>query len=57
MESDILKTLITFFKGLLYGISNLIPGLSGGTMAVITGVYEKLIKSKVVVVRLWIIKI
>lgn len=45
MLKKILETLITFVKGLLFGISNLIPGLSGGTMAVITGVYEKLIGS------------
>lgn len=34
-----------FFKGMLFGIANLIPGVSGGTIAVVTGVYEKLIDS------------
>ena len=32
-------------KGALFGIANIIPGVSGGTIAVITGVYEKLLYS------------
>ncbi|MGM5487726.1 MAG: DUF368 domain-containing protein [Nanobdellota archaeon] len=31
-----------FFKGLMMGISDIIPGVSGGTMALILGVYERL---------------
>ena len=31
------------FYGLVIGISNVIPGVSGGTMAVVFGIYEKLI--------------
>ncbi|MDK2886068.1 MAG: putative rane protein [Thermosipho sp. (in: thermotogales)] len=34
-----------FFGGILMGIANLIPGISGGTMAVITGIYNDLIIS------------
>ena len=34
----------TFF-GILIGIANIIPGLSGATVALILGVYEKLINS------------
>lgn len=34
-----------FIKGCLFGIANIIPGVSGGTIAVITGVYEKLLDS------------
>lgn len=34
-----------FFQGVLIGIANIIPGLSGGTVAVIIGVYSKLIDS------------
>jgi len=34
-----------FFKGLLMGICDLIPGISGGTIALITGIYERLINS------------
>jgi len=32
-----------FIKGALFGIANIIPGVSGGTIAVITGIYEKLL--------------
>ena len=35
--------IINFFKGIIIGISNVIPGVSGGTMAVSMGIYEKLI--------------
>ncbi len=34
-----------FFKGLLIGIAQTIPGISGGTIAFITGIYERLIGS------------
>lgn len=37
--------ILNFFKGLIVGIANIIPGLSGGTMAVSFGIYEKLIGS------------
>ncbi len=40
-----MKYLILILKGMLFGIANLIPGVSGGTMAVITGVYEEFIDS------------
>ena len=40
---------MTFFmdtiKGMLIGIANIIPGVSGGTMAVSLGIYDKLIGS------------
>ena len=38
-----MKYLINFFKGLAIGIATLVPGVSGGTMAVILGVYDDLI--------------
>lgn len=38
-----MKKLFTFLKGILLGTAVLIPGFSGGTMAVILGIYEKLI--------------
>ena len=38
-----MKYLINVLKGAVVGIANIIPGVSGGTMAVITGIYEKLI--------------
>ncbi|MCI4669333.1 MAG: DUF368 domain-containing protein [Bacteroidia bacterium] len=34
-----------FFKGLAIGAANVIPGVSGGTIALITGIYDKLINS------------
>ncbi|MBR4123217.1 MAG: DUF368 domain-containing protein [Clostridia bacterium] len=34
-----------FFKGLLIGLGAIIPGLSGGTMAVITNSFEEILKS------------
>jgi len=37
------ETLIIFFKGLFMGVADIIPGVSGGTIALITGIYERLI--------------
>ena len=34
-----------FIKGMVIGIANIIPGVSGGTLAVILGIYDKLITS------------
>ncbi len=34
-----------FFKGMGVGAANVIPGVSGGTIALITGIFEKLINS------------
>lgn len=34
---------MNFLKGFLVGIANVIPGVSGGTLAIICGVYEKII--------------
>ncbi len=34
-----------FFKGLAMGAANVIPGVSGGTIAFITGIYQRLIDS------------
>ncbi|MEO1587703.1 MAG: DUF368 domain-containing protein, partial [Bacteroidota bacterium] len=41
-----MKSIITLFlKGLAIGAANVIPGVSGGTIALVTGVYERLINS------------
>ena len=40
-----MQYLFIFLKGLMMGAADLIPGVSGGTIALITGVYEKLLKS------------
>jgi len=37
--------LATFLKGLAMGAANVIPGVSGGTIALITGIYERLINA------------
>jgi putative membrane protein len=37
--------LILFLKGMGMGVANVIPGVSGGTIALITEIYEDLIKS------------
>jgi putative membrane protein len=40
-----IATLKLFLKGGVIGIANIIPGVSGGTMAVVLGIYEPLIES------------
>lgn len=35
--------ILNIFKGALMGAANVIPGVSGGTMALLTGIFEKLI--------------
>ena len=34
-----------YLKGVFMGIAEIIPGVSGGTIAFITGIYEELINS------------
>ena len=35
--------LATFLNGFAMGAANVVPGVSGGTIALITGIYERLI--------------
>ena len=35
----------TFLKGAVIGGSMLLPGLSGGTLAILLGIYDRLIKA------------
>lgn len=37
------KIILIYFKGVAMGLADLIPGVSGGTIAFITGIYERLI--------------
>ena len=37
--------MINFFKGMLMGTADVVPGISGGTLALITGIYERLINA------------
>ena len=39
------STLILALKGMMMGIAEVVPGVSGGTIAFITGIYERLINS------------
>lgn len=39
------QKILIFLKGILMGICDLIPGISGGTIAFITGIYERLINA------------
>jgi len=41
----LVKTLIYIFCGFCVGAADLVPGISGGTMALILGIYEDLIKA------------
>jgi putative membrane protein len=40
-----IDTIKLILKGGIIGIANIIPGVSGGTMAVVLGIYEKLIEA------------
>jgi len=40
-----IKTLFNFVRGLLIGIAEVIPGVSGGTIALITGIYNRLLNN------------
>ena len=40
-----LKVIKEFFQGVAIGIANVIPGFSGGTMAIIFNVYERIINA------------
>lgn len=40
-----MKYIIDLLKGMVIGVSNIIPGVSGGTMAVVMGIYDKIIHS------------
>jgi putative membrane protein len=36
---------ILFVKGMVVGVANIIPGVSGGTLAVVLGIYDRLIEA------------
>ncbi|TKJ17099.1 DUF368 domain-containing protein [Candidatus Woesearchaeota archaeon B3_Woes] len=40
---NILETFLVMLRGFFMGIADIIPGVSGGTIALITGIYSKLI--------------
>ena len=45
MKNKVLKYLLITARGLAMGAADIIPAVSGGTIALITGIYEKLILS------------
>lgn len=46
MSSDPFKSrVITFLKGMAMGAADIVPGVSGGTIALISGIYERLIRA------------
>ncbi|MDD2387503.1 MAG: DUF368 domain-containing protein [Bacteroidales bacterium] len=40
---NIKEAVVVFFKGMGMGAANVVPGVSGGTIALITGIFERLI--------------
>jgi putative membrane protein len=46
-----IKTLFNFVRGVLIGIAEVIPGVSGGTIALITGIYNRLLDNADLVFR------
>ena len=45
MDLDIKEMILIFLKGLFMGSADIVPGVSGGTIALITGIYERLINA------------
>lgn len=45
MRNDVKKDLILMLKGFIIGSSMSVPGISGGTMAILLGIYDQLIRS------------
>jgi putative membrane protein len=43
MKLDIKESLLIFIRGFIMGCADSIPGISGGTIALITGIYDRLI--------------
>jgi len=40
-----MRYFILYLKGMLMGAADLVPGVSGGTLALITGIYKELLQS------------
>lgn len=40
-----MKYLLTYFKGMAMGAADVVPGVSGGTIAFITGILDTLLES------------
>ncbi len=44
-NKGIKETITIFLKGFVMGMADIVPGISGGTIALITGIYERLIRA------------
>ncbi len=44
-RTRLLESVILFLKGIVVGVANIIPGVSGGTIAVIVGVFDRLVEA------------
>lgn len=40
-----MEAMMAFLKGILIGIANIIPGVSGGTVALLLGIYQRLVEA------------
>ena len=40
-----IKNVLVFFKGFAMGLANVIPGVSGGTIALLAGIYQRFINA------------
>ena len=45
MKQSTKEHIITYLKGFAMGVADVVPGVSGGTIALITHIYERLIKA------------
>lgn len=45
MNFNLYEAFLIFIRGFLMGSADIVPGVSGGTIALITGIYEKLVYS------------
>ena len=45
MSFDIKEAILIFIRGLLMGSADIVPGVSGGTIALITGIYAHLVEA------------
>lgn len=45
MRGAIQATLLNYLRGLLMGSADIVPGVSGGTVALVVGIYERLVSS------------
>jgi putative membrane protein len=51
-------TLLDYGRGLLMGTADMVPGVSGGTVALVVGIYERLVRSvrSVTAAPLWLVR-